>query len=223
MKIPKIHLRERVRKTSDLFAPGTILFERKKDFINQAIIEAQNLFWEEQNQVSKWSHIGFFGSDGMFYESTVKLTWHKFVYGIRITSPEKLIKEILKEDECIGLQYDLAISGKKLKQATEQARNMWRKGYLYGGLELFGTLLVLLRWKLVRDPKKRKKLLKTHNPFERRKNLYCIAFVAECLQKADLSYLEVEPSIATVDHGWFTKIKHKKRIIELSRDSASEE
>ncbi|MBN2461362.1 MAG: hypothetical protein JXB60_07115 [Candidatus Cloacimonetes bacterium] len=205
----------RVRKVKDLLPRGAIIFERGCDFISQAIIEAQDIFWEEEAKKSQWSHIGFIGADGYFYESTVKFSGRRFVYGVRITQPSQLIKEMTKNDDLIGIQYDLDMNRSQWEKATAKARQMKREKYVYGGLELFGTLLRLWRWKLTRDPRKRKNLLQKRNPFNLKKSLYCIAFVADCLEAAGVEYISVEHSIATVDHGWYTTLPHRKRIIEI--------
>ena len=74
--------------------PKTIMFEKGKGFIENAILESQNIYWSEEGKRSQWSHIGFFGTDGKFYESTVKFSWKKILYGIRVSKPKKILKEI---------------------------------------------------------------------------------------------------------------------------------
>ncbi len=201
---------------SKYLIPKTILFEKGKDFISNAIIEAQNIFWEEQGKKSQWSHIGFFGSDGKFYESTVKFTWGKLVYGIRVSKPKKILKEVFKNDEKIGIQLNLGeISNEDWDKITEEGKKLKKQKCTYGGLELVGTLFTIMRWKFTRDPEKRKKLLQEHNPFNDVKSMYCIAFVADCIEKASVEYVNVEHSISTVDHGWFTELKHDSKKFEI--------
>ncbi len=196
--------------------PGTIIFEKGKDFISQAIIQAQNLFWQDHDKQSQWSHIGFIGSDSRFYESTVKFTRKGFVYGIRISRQKKILKEIYKSDEKIGIQNKFVqITDDDWKKITEKAISLKKAKYTYGGLELIGTLLVILKWKLTRDPEKKEKILREHNPFDIKESVYCIAFVADCLAAAGKEYLNIQHSISTVDHGWFTDLEHDSKVIEI--------
>ena len=210
--------KELKKEISKYLIPKTIMFEKGKGFIGNAIIESQNIFWSEQGKKSQWSHIGFFGTDGNFYESTVKFSWKKLVYGIRVSKPKKILKEILKNDEKIGFQTNLTkISDKEWETITTKGKELKKEKYTYGGLELIGTLITILRWKLTKDPEKRKKLLQEHNPFDDVKSMYCIAFVADCIEKANVDYVDVESSISTVDHGWFTKLENEKRIFKISK------
>ena len=34
-------------------------------------------------------------------------------------------------------------------------------------------------------------------------------------EKANVDYVEVQHSVSTVDHGWFTKLKHENKKIEI--------
>ena len=204
------------KEISKYIIPKTIMFEKGKGFIENAILESQNIYWDEQGKKSQWSHIGFFGINGNFYESTVKFGWKKLVYGIRVSKPKKILKEILKNDEKIGFQFKFEnISDEDWEAITAKGKELKKKKVTYGGLELFGTLITILRWKLTRDPKKRKKILQEHNTFDDVKSMYCIAFVADCIEKANVDYVDVEHSISTVDHGWFTKLKHENKKIEI--------
>ncbi len=204
------------KEISEYLIPKTIMFEKGKGFIENAILESQNIYWDEQGRKSQWSHIGFFGIDGNFYESTVKFSWKKLVYGIRISKPKKILKEIFKNDEKIGFQFKFEnISDEDWEAITTKGKELKKKKVTYGGLELVGTLITIFKWKLTRDPKKRKKILQKHNPFDDVKSMYCIAFVADCIEKANVDYVDVEHSISTVDHGWFTKLKHENKKIEI--------
>jgi len=196
--------------------PKTIMFEKGKGFISQAILESQNIVWKEAGKHSQWSHIGFFGTDGKFYESTVKFGWKKILYGIRVSKPEKILKEIVKHDEEIGFQDKFEnISDEGWETITQKGKELKRKKVKYGGLELVGTLITILRWKLTRNPDKRRRILREHNPFDESRSMYCIAFVADCIEKANVNYVDVEHSVSTVDHGWFTKLKHENKKIAI--------
>ena len=196
--------------------PKTIMFEKGKGFIENAILESQNIFWDEHGKKSQWSHIGFFGTDGKFYESTVKFSWKKLTYGIRVSKPKKILKEIIKNDEKIGFQFEFEnISDEDWEAITTKGKELKKKKVTYGGLELVGTLITILRWKLTRNPDKRRRILREHNPFDNSKSMYCIAFVADCIEKANVDYVEVQHSVSTVDHGWFTKLKHENKKIEI--------
>ena len=196
--------------------PKTIMFEKGKGFIENAILESQNIVWQEEGKISQWSHIGFFGTDGKFYESTVKFSWKKLIYGIRVSKPKKILKEILKNDEKIGFQFEFEnISDENWEAITAKGKELKKNKVTYGGLELVGTLITILRWKLTRNPDKRRRILREHNPFDNSKSMYCIAFVADCIEKANVNYVEVQHSVSTVDHGWFTKLKHENKKIEI--------
>jgi len=80
---------------------------------------------------------------------------------------------------------------------------------------LVGTLITILRWKLTRNPDKRRRILREHNPFDSSISMYCIAFVADCIEKANVDYIDVQHSVSTVDHGWFTKLKHVNKKINI--------
>ena len=196
--------------------PKTIMFEKGKGFIENAILESQNIYWSEEGKRSQWSHIGFFGTDGKFYESTVKFSWKKILYGIRVSKPKKILKEIIKNDEKIGFQFEFEnISDEDWEAITTKGKELKKKKVTYGGLELVGTLITILRWKLSRNPDKRRRILREHNPFDNSKSMYCIAFVADCIEKANVNYVDVEHSVSTVDHGWFTNLKHENKKIEI--------
>lgn len=196
--------------------PKTVMFEKGKGFISNAIIESQNIVWDEQGKKSQWSHIGFFGTDGKFYESTVKFGWKKILYGIRVSKPKKILKEILKNDEKIGFQTTFdKISDVDWEAITAKGKELKKKKVKYGGVELVGTLITILRWKLSKNPDKRRRIMREHNPFDSSKSMYCIAFVADCIEKANVNYVDVTHSVSTVDHGWFTKLKHKSNIIDV--------
>ena len=138
------------------------------------------------------------------------------VYGIRITPVKKITKEMKKIDELIGIQSKFKrITEQDWVRITDEGKALKKAKYTYGGLELVGTLLVILRWKLTRDPEKRKKILKEHNPFDMKDSLYCIAFVADCLSAAGIEYIDIQHSISTVDHGWFTDLEHKSETIDI--------
>ena len=206
-------LKEEIRK---LLVPKTIMFEKGKGFIGSAIIESQNIVWSEQDKKSQWSHIGFFGTDGKFYESTVKFSWKKLTYGIRVSKPKKILKEIIKHDEKIGFQTVFEnISDEDWEAITAKGKELKKKKVKYGGVELVGTLITILRWKLARNPDKRRRILREHNPFDSTKSMYCIAFVADCIEKANVNYVDVEHSVSTVDHGWFTELKHENKKIKI--------
>ncbi|NQT65935.1 MAG: hypothetical protein HQ554_07120 [FCB group bacterium] len=201
---------------SKYLIPKTIMFEKGKGFISNAIIESQNIIWQAEGKRSQWSHIGFFGTDGKFYESTVKFSWKKILYGIRVSKPKKILKEIIKNDDRIGFQFGFKnISDKDWEAITTKGKELKKKKVTYGGVELVGTLVTILRWKLTRNPDKRRRILREHNPFDNSKSMYCIAFVADCIEKANVDYVEVQHSVSTVDHGWFTKLKHENKKIKI--------
>ncbi len=204
------------KEISKYIIPKTIMFEKGKGFIENAILESQNIYWSDEGKISQWSHIGFFGIDGKFYESTVKFSWKKLVYGIRVSKPPKILKEILKNDGKIGFQFEFEnMSDEDWEAITTKGKELKKKKVTYGGLELVGTLITILRWKLTRNPDKRRRILREHNPFDNSKSMYCIAFVADCIEKANVNYVDVEHSVSTVDHGWFTKLKHENKKIEI--------
>ncbi len=205
--------KEEIRK---LLVPKTIMYEKGKGFISNAIIESQNIVWDEYGKKSEWSHIGFFGTDGKFYESTVKFGWKKILYGIRVSKPSKILKEIMKHDEKIGFQVKFeTISDEDWEAITAKGKELKKKKVKYGGIELVGTLITILRWKLTRNPDKRRRIMRERNPFDSKKSMYCIAFVADCIEKAEVDYVDVGHSVSTVDHGWFTKLKHEQNKIEI--------
>jgi len=210
---------------------GCIFFQGK-GFISQAIIEAQNIRWSGKSQ---WSHIGFV-KDGIFYESTVKVgivkerkklfsvfgkdvyatvPKVKFVYGIYISDVGKRLKNWQKENFQIGFQSDFDLPNSVWETMKKYTEELKRKKVKYGGKELFGTLWVLMKWKLTKDPKKRVEILKKKNPFDT-SDVYCIAFVNDAFKAAGINYIDpsIDSSVSTVDDGWYTKLKHRKTIVK---------
>jgi len=211
----------------------TIVYTKAKSFIGDAVTACQDIYWKKNGKKSKFSHTGFVGSDGLFYESIITMKvinaplkiWKwtpnipqlKYTSGVKISKLWKRYKNIDKEYDTVGLQIGIKISDKSWELATAFAKTLANAKYRYGTLELIGTLWTLLKWKYYNRTKKytkAKALLKKDNPLDKKSAGYCIAFVAECLRAAGVKYLDINPSVATVDHGWHSKIKHTKRMIK---------
>jgi len=215
--------------------PKTIIFFKDDGFIGDAICAAQNIYWHEYGKESQWSHIGFVGSDGMFYESTVRKGFKTkvkrvfgikfkykvpaYIYGVTSMPAEKRLKKWWKHYEQIGIQYDFkTVSDEDWDLITKYAQYLIKNKTKYGGFELFGTLVALIEWRLTSDPKKKAEILKKDNPVNT-ENVYCIATVADCFLKgAAIHYIDpgINSSISTVDHGWWTPLKCKSKIIRRS-------
>ena len=71
----------------------------------------------------------------------------------------------------------------------------------YGKKELLGTLIRILKWRLADKPT-REKLLQQANKYDT-SNVYCIAFVADCMEASGKTFIDVEHSISVVDEGWY--------------------
>ena len=207
---------------------NAVIFFRGKGFISEAILACQSLYTEEHyNHKSKWSHVGFIGSDGRFYESTVE--WGtRIVYGVRSISRRKLMKEI-KEAEKIGVQSGFVFfpllldpphrfgdlynktyimrTNFQWMEMTNYAKELIKRRVKYGFFELFGTLWTILRWKFAGE-EERKRILADNNPFDSN-DVYCISFVSDCFKNGSpLGSIDYTPpaiatSNLTVDDGWF--------------------
>jgi len=191
------------RNIKNYLLPGTCVFFDGKSFISTAIKYCQDIYTKKKfHKKSQWSHIGWIGSDGYFYEST--FDWKgKLINGVVRKKVEKRFKK-LKDYHKLGFQK-LLISTTAVERITEEARLMWKKKYKYGTLELFGTLWVLLKWRwliLIGKKKKAKKLLQNNNPLDKVDSMYCIAFVTNIIENSGLNYINVDESISTVDEGW---------------------
>ncbi len=182
------------------------------DFIGNAIIEAQNIYWEEQGKESQFSHIGFIGNDFKFYESTVNLKT-KLVYGVCSNPVEVKLKKWYKYKK-LAIQVLPEISKQQWIQITESAKKEVGKVH-YGGIELFGTLINLIRWKFTFNKEKRKKILREKNPFDDKNAKYCISFVNDCIKSAGIDFTDknINPTILTVDHGWNSLLKNDRFFI----------
>ena len=77
----------------------------------------------------------------------------------------------------------------------------------YGLLEVFGTLATYIKWKLTKDPEKRKAILKKGNPLNQKNAMYCIAFVDLCMEAGGITYCDkgIDNELLTVDHGWVSQ------------------
>jgi len=228
-------------KIQKYLKPCTIVFFKGRGFISKAIIEAQHIYVKERfKKSSQWSHIGFVGIDGKFYESTVKVSikWQKkilfkifgkevsikvpkinYVYGIYITDVEKRFKNIEKTDEKLGFQYDIQdLTLKDWEEITNYGKFLKEKNIKYGGKELFGTLITLIKWKITKNEKKRKQLLKEKNPFDT-SDVYCVAFVSDCIKegsKRNYTDPSINHSVLTVDEPWHNPLfKLKKKAVRL--------
>jgi len=198
----------------------TCVFFRDDGFISDAVIECQNIYWDGTSQ---YSHIGFIGSDKKFYESTVsiktiniekkflgiklKIPQLKFVYGIKVSSLDDRLNDWCKYKR-FGVQNLPTITSEQWRDITAIGQKMYEQHFKYGGFELFGTLWTLIKWKLTRDPEKRKKILIANNPCDDPKAIYCIAFVATCITNSTgLDYVSgVSIEQSTVDHGVATNL-----------------
>ena len=214
----------------------SIIYLRGEGFISDAIIEAQNIYWEEFGKQSQFSHVAIRLDDGNIYESTVMLNtikkrktinilgWQKtisypiiqFVYNVCATPLDKYLKRLQKNHyEKVAIHTNFTeISNTQWLRVLEAAQKLHKEHYKYGGLELFGTLFTLIKWKLTKDPQKRKELFARRNPFDDPKSVYCIAFVADIMKAANIPYTpkNIHTSQLTVDHGYYTKLKHDEYI-----------
>lgn len=204
-------------KWAKYVTPKIIIYFNDDEFIDEAIMYCQSIYTKEKYGVkSKWSHIGFLGSDNKFYESTVEFSWTKIVYGIKISSCKKLIKKI-KRCKKIGIQYDLDLAEDEWKEMQDYGKLLKKRKVKYGGIELFGTLWTILKWKVV-SKKKRKEILKKENPFNS-EAVYCCAFVSDAIMKTtNKNFIspKIDASISVVDEGWINcYLENKKRIIKI--------
>jgi len=207
--------------------PCSVVFTASNDFISNTIRDAQDIYTlDKYKKNSIWSHIGFIGNDGNFYESTVDLNVYKkeekilglfkvkvphygFTYGIKITPvEERFSDEKLKKLIRIGIQTNFVFP----KISTESVFNKMMEYGLklkqnkikYGGIELFGTLLVLLKYKMAKSEEEKKKLLSLKNPFNN-SSVYCVAFVSDSFKYAGINYTDpsINSSVLTVDEAWY--------------------
>jgi len=193
--------------------PNRVIFFNpiNSDFISNLIIEAQKI----RNPSSRFSHIGFIGDDGLFYESTVtfsllKFSWHD---GIKITSIDKRFKNLKDDYDEIGIQ-SVVITNEQWKAITKNGQTKEKEKLHYAFFELIGTLITLVRWKLTINPDKKKAILREKNPFDTNA-VYCIAFVADCFKEAGLNYIssDIDTSETIVDDGWDTTLIHSNELV----------
>jgi hypothetical protein len=206
------------------FKNNSVIFFRNRGWLGDAIIAAQDIYWKTEGKKSKWSHIGFVGPDGIFRESTVKLQWVptgkkflginlkklKYVYGIHRTELTERMNNWKEDYEEIGMQSDFKFKEQVWQEMADIGDDMYDRGYDYGGTELLGTLWTILKYKFTRNAEKRRNMLLERNPLDKIDDMYCIAFVARCFLRAGKQYINVHPSVSTVDAGWFTRMTHKE-------------
>lgn len=214
--------------------PKSIIFTADDSFISQAILAACDIYWSEKNKKTQWSHVLIY-PDNKCYESTIKLkitttkkklftigkkTHYikipqlKLIDGIRVTYADDRIKELEKTKK-VGVQTSFRFKDKVWIAAAVSGLMLEKKGYKYATFGLFGTLYALIRWKLTRDPEKRKALLRKHNPFINKGFMYCCDFVISSLKAGGVKYVkDVNSSLSTPDHCWCTHLKCKKTIIK---------
>jgi len=227
------------------FRKNSIIFTKDAGFIGNAICAAQNLYWKEVGKKSQFSHVVFIGPDGKCRESVVKMKWVKvqkkifgikisipqlkFVNGIYISDPETRYKDAQKEYSKMAVEYGFKWSKSVWEKAAAYGDKLYAEKQKYGGIELFGTLWVITKWKWYMKTKQYKKadeLLLKENPFNSSKMVYCIAFVADAVAAGGVkNYLNVDDdpqpdvnsSTSTVDHGWWTKVPCKREML-FNRD-----
>jgi len=205
-------------KNEKYIKPKTIIYFLGDDFTDEAIIYFQNIYTKEKyGKKSQWSHIGFLGEDGKFYESTVIFSWFKFCYGIKISSMKYLKKKISKSVK-IGVQYDIDLADNEWMKMQEYGRELKKDKIKYGGMELFGTLWTILKWKLS-SKKERKRILKKENPLNS-SDVYCCAFVSDAIRETTDKYFidpDIHASVSVVDEGWINCfLSHKKKVIKIT-------
>jgi len=208
----------------------TNVYTFTKDFVGEGIVECQNLYYEGK---SKYSHVMFIGNDGNVYESTVnfkiiniekkflgikiKVPQIKWVYGIKITEISERFASWTEYDR-FAVQTLPAITSEQWQKVTEAGRKMKDEKFKYAVGELFGTLWILLKYKLTQDPEKKKKILQEKNPFGGAKDIYCVSFVATCIKEATgINFIEgrsLNLDDALVDDGIFTKLPNILNIYE---------
>lgn len=187
----------------------------EKGFIGDSILACQDIYWNEFGINSRFSHVGFMGTDNFFYESTVDFNLKNTIYGIYSESVESRIKKWYKYDK-LAVQVFPTININQWDVLTASAKKNVGK-IEYGGLELFGTLWTLIRWKLTFDKEKKKRILMEKNIFDSTKAQYCVSFVVDEMEKNLNIELcpGTENSVLTVDHLWNTNaIKTDRFIIE---------
>ena len=204
--------------------PRRVILTRAKGFISAAICKCQDIYTQKKyNKPSLFSHIVLIGEDGICYESTVEFNWKKFklVYGMKASDPKKTYSlKKLKDYEviCFQKRFDV-LKKKQWTQITEYAKKCVRDKVKYGGLELFGTLWTLIKWRFylaVGMNKSADKLLEKKNPFDDTENVYCIAFVSDAIASTGKKYIKINSSVATVDEGYYNcNLNHKTILNEI--------
>lgn len=209
----------------------SIIYLKGKGFISEAILAAQDIYWKEYGKKSNFSHVAIRLDDGYIYESTVKLNFIEkekeikignitkkvkypviqFVYNVYRSTLEEYLATLTSNNyEKVVIHTNFQqISDNQWEIILNKAKELYDKKYKYGGLELFGTLFTLIRWKLTKDPEKRKEILSQRNPFDDKQAVYCIAFVADLMKAANVPYTPdyIDTSVLTVDHGYYTSLK----------------
>jgi hypothetical protein len=202
-----------------LLKPRTVIFLQGKGFIEQAILECQNIYVREKFNVdSQWSHVGIIVDDGLYYDSTISFHGWNYTQGIRAGDPFKIFfeKELSKNYNRIAFQNDFKLNNTDWKKITAYCQNAYKNKLNYGTLELFGTLYTLLCWKFARTEKQRKKILSKQNIFDSPQDVYCSAFVTDAIEHSGKNYIDPESSISTVDELYLnSKIKNNITEVKL--------
>ena len=179
-----------MKKIIDLYQTKAVIFIYSKKWISDAIIVAQNIYWNSLGKESKFSHIAIVCPDGYVYESTASLKFkYLFIpilkHGIKRTEMIKYYKKYLKDADRVGIQYDFEdLDEIDWSYIQRKARSLYKEKKEYGFTELFGTLWALIKWKFytkIGRDEKAEEILKENNPFDKKDALYCIAFVEELL------------------------------------------
>lgn len=194
----------------------TVVYFRAKK--GKFLLWAQSIFTKKEfGCKSMWTHVGLI-LGGYLYESTVrknkgrmkKVLGIKFrkttlIYGVIKTKvSERFSAEKIKKYNQFGFQLNFvqldAKDWKAIKAAADKDVKGKRK---YGGKEIPGTLIRLIRWRLTRNAKKKAALLQQENRWNTKAG-YCVACVADWMEAniKKLDYVDVAHSISTVDEPW---------------------
>lgn len=196
---------------------GDVVYITTDGIISDLIGEAQTIL--DKTWTAKVTHVGFITKDGKVAESTFK--W-KFVFtkkfpfiGLHIESGARVSPiDAWKKPKYkfLFIQRFTKLSQEQIVTVSEQAERYVNAGLKYPIIELIGTLVayanyVFLGWIRWMSPKFidkcRRELLNKKNPFDRKNEMYCIAFVSACYRSAGFRLVQqgLNESISYVGAG----------------------
>lgn len=205
-----------------------VIFTKGKGLGIKFLLGIQSIFTNAEYGIkSNWNHV-VLKIDNYIYESTVgkvrngtkkflfwKIKKYKKIRHVLKTDVNKWCSKITrKKFICVGIQKDHKLSPAEWKKIKAHAVDHIARGTKYAFKELRGTMARIIKYRLTRRSQ-RAALMQEHNKHDSDK-VYCIAFVADCMEASGKEYMDVAHCVSVVDEGWIdSKIPCNNSIIRI--------